>query len=93
MMNHAIAIEENKTSHLTELDVLFSVLSLLDASIGMIEVWFQWHSHTPMIRPSYNLSIGMIEVWFQWHSHTPMIRPSYNLFEQICIDVERRNIS
>ena len=30
--------------------LLFSVLALLDASIGMIVLWFQYHSHTPMIR-------------------------------------------
>ena len=39
-----------KPSHLTEIDVLFSVLVLLDASIGMIRLWFQYHSHTPLIR-------------------------------------------
>ena len=36
-MGHAIAIEENcvaKPLHLTELDVLFSVLALLDAFFG-----------------------------------------------------------
>ena len=31
-------------------DMLFSVLALLDICIGMIGVWFQYHSHTPMIR-------------------------------------------
>ena len=36
--------------HLAELDVLFLVLALLDASIGMIGLWLQCHSHTPMIR-------------------------------------------
>ena len=55
IMHHAISIEENKwakSSHLTELDVLFSVLALLNASIGMIRLWFPYHSHTitPMIR-------------------------------------------
>ena len=31
-------------------NVFFSVLALLDAAIGIIGLWFQWHSHTPMIR-------------------------------------------
>ena len=39
-----------KSSHLTELDVLFSVLALLNASIGMVGLCFQCHSQTPMIR-------------------------------------------
>ena len=39
-----------KPSHLTKLDVPFSVLALRDASIGMIGLWFQYHSHSPMIR-------------------------------------------
>ena len=38
-----------KPSHLTELKVIFSVLALLDAFIGMIGLWFQCQSHTPMI--------------------------------------------
>ena len=38
-------------SHFTELEqVLFSVLALLDASIGLIGLWFQCHCHIPMIR-------------------------------------------
>ena len=37
-------------SRLTELDVLFSVLALLDVSIGVIGLWLQCHSHAPMIR-------------------------------------------
>ena len=40
----------SKTLHLTELDVLFSVLALLDACIGMIGLSFQCHSHTSIIR-------------------------------------------
>ena len=39
-----------KPIHLTELDVPFSVLDSLDASIGIIKLWFQCHSHTPIIR-------------------------------------------
>ena len=51
MMNHAIVIEENwaKPSHLSEFVGLFSVLVVLDAYIRMIGLWFQCHSHTPMI--------------------------------------------
>ena len=33
-----------------ELDVLLSVLALLDAFIGMIGLWFQCSNHTPVIR-------------------------------------------
>ena len=38
-----------KPSHLTELDVHFSVLTLLDASLGIIELGFQCHSGPPKI--------------------------------------------
>ena len=34
-----------KPSYLTELDVFFSILAHLDASIGMIGLWFQCHSN------------------------------------------------
>ena len=50
-MHQAIAIVENseqKPSHLTELYLLFSVLALLDASIGMIGLWFQCHDSSPV---------------------------------------------
>ena len=46
-------MEENNEQnplHLTELDVLFTVLPILDALIGMIALWIKWHSHTTMIR-------------------------------------------
>ena len=58
-MNHAIAIEAKKKwakpLHLTELDVLFSVLPAFQlcqrfSNIKMIGVWLQCHSHTSMIR-------------------------------------------
>ena len=39
-----------KPSHLTELDVLSSVLALLNAFIGMFGLWFQCYGHLPMIR-------------------------------------------
>ena len=39
-----------KPSHLTELNMLFSVLALLDASVGMIELWFQYHDIFEQIR-------------------------------------------
>ena len=48
---HHDAIEEKVCKTFTfEFDVLFSVLPLLDASIGMIGLWIQCHSHTSMIR-------------------------------------------
>ena len=46
MMHHFIAIEENSEQNLTfelELDVRYSVLAFLNASIWMIGLWFQCH--------------------------------------------------
>ena len=67
--------------------VFFSVLALLHASIGMIGLWFQCHSHILMIPHQLwpfwanldrcwtsSTSIEMIGLWFQCHSHTLMIR-------------------
>ena len=45
---HCNRKKPRKPSNLTQLDVLFSVLALLDTSIGMILLWFQYH--IPMIR-------------------------------------------
>ena len=42
-----------KPLHFTELDVLFSILALLDASIGIIGLWFQSYRHTLMIRHQF----------------------------------------
>lgn len=39
-----------KPSHLTEHEVLFLMLAVLNVSIGMIELWFLCRSHTSMIR-------------------------------------------
>ena len=39
----------SKTFTFDRIDVLFSVLALLDASIGMIRIWFHCHNHTCMI--------------------------------------------
>ena len=43
-----------KPLHLSEIDVLFSVLSLLHSSIGMIGLWLQCYSRTPLFVTSYN---------------------------------------
>lgn len=48
MMFHITAIAN--PLFLTKLNVLFPVLKLLDDSIGMIGLWFQCHSHAPMVR-------------------------------------------
>ena len=46
----------------------FSVLALLDASIGMILLWFQYHSHTHMIR--HQLWRFWANLDFRWTSST-----------------------
>ena len=53
MMHCDIAIEENSGHNLQIWPNLTRVFrsSLLDASIGMIGLWFQCHSYTPIIRP------------------------------------------
>ena len=61
-----------KPSHLSELDVIFSVLVLLDASIGMIGLWFQHHSQTPMTHQ---------ELWYFW-ANLDCRSTSSTLFEQ-----------
>ena len=53
MMHHDIAIEENIEKNLyiwPNLTCFFSFLALLDTSIGMVRLWFQFNSHTPIIR-------------------------------------------
>ena len=49
MMHYVVAIEENSEQNLHIWPNL-AVLALLNASIGMIGLWFQYHSHTHIIR-------------------------------------------
>ena len=62
----------SKASHLNELDVLFfGFLLLLDASIVMIGLWFQCHSHTPIIRH---------QLWPFWANLTKNLRIGINVW-------------
>ena len=52
MRHHVIAINENSEQNLhiwSNLTCFFVVLSIMDASMGMIGLWFQYHSYTPMV--------------------------------------------
>ena len=70
MMQHGIANEEKSKTTFT-IDRtwrIFSVLALLDASIGVNGLWFQCHGHTPTI--CRQLSSLWVTPYRSWTSST-----------------------
>ena len=80
---HCIQREQwAKPLHLCELDVLFSVLAPLYTTIGRMGLWFQCHSHTPMIRRQ--LWPFWINLDCRWTSSTSSeLCPCHVVFAQI----------